>query len=119
MKPSAVRYHPTLTFALPELARGSSRYGKAAYLLSLLIAGVTFAGAVFYKEISRTFGTHVFGMRASTLWEGAFAIAALAWLIAMGLGFWCLSQKGRQRTFGVASIGMNLAAALLVACTLA
>jgi hypothetical protein len=119
MKPTAVRYTPSMLFAMPAVARGTTRHGRTAYLLSLAVAGVTFAGSVFYQDISRTFGADVLGVRALTLWEAAFAVAALAWLVAMALGVMCLPQKGRPRTFGVTSIAMNLAAALLVACTLA
>lgn len=115
---TAVRFTPFLMFALPQLARGSSRHGRAAYLLSLAVAGLVLAGSVFYQDISETFGADVFGVRALTLWEGAFAVAALVWLAAMALGVMCLPQRGRPRTFGLSSIGMNLAAALLVACTL-
>jgi hypothetical protein len=119
MKPTtAVRYTPSMTFAFPDLARASSRHGRVAYLLSLAVAGATFGGSVFYKEISQTFGGDVLGVRALTLWEGAFALAALAWLVAMGLGLLCVAQKGRPRTFGLSSIAMNLAAALLVVCTM-
>ena len=118
MKSPAVQYPSTLSIALADLARGSSRYGGTAYLLSLAVAGVTLAGSVFYKEISATFAADVLGVRGGTLWEGAFAVAVLAWLTAMALALMCLPQKGRPRTFGVSSIGMNLAAALLMACTL-
>lgn len=115
---TVVRYTPSLTFALPQLARGSSRHGRAAYLLSLAVAGLVLVGSVFYQDITETFGADVFGVRALTLWEAAFAVAALAWLAAITLGVMCLPQRGRPRTFGLSSIGMNLAAALLVACTL-
>ena len=118
MKPTAVQYPHSLNMALSELARVSSRHGVTAYTLSLLLAGVTFVGSVFYKEITHTFGRELFGVRALTLWEGAFFLAALAWLAAMVLAVMCLPQRGRARTFGVSSLGINLAAALLVACTL-
>ena len=118
MKPTAVQYLPSVTVALVDLSRAwSSRAGQAAYALSLALAGATLAGSVFYREITRTFGADVLGVRAATLWEGAFAVVALAWFVAMVLGLMCLPQKGRPRTFGVSSIGMNLAAALLVVCT--
>ena len=114
----AVQYPHSLTIALADLSRVSSRHGHAAYAISLALAGVTLAGSVFYKEISQTFGAHVFGLRAVTLWEGAFVVVALAWLAGTALGVLCLPQRGRLRTFGVSSIGMNLAAALLVASTM-
>lgn len=119
MKPTAaVRYPTTFPIALPSFPRGFSRFGQTAYMLSLAIAGMALVGSVFYKEISRTFTAEVFGFRAVTLWETGFGVAVLAWLVAMTLSALCLPQKGRPRTFGVTSIGMNLAAALLVACTL-
>ena len=117
MKPTAVQYPHSLNVAVSEFARASVRHGATAYTLSLALAAVTFAGSVFYKEISHTFAREVFGVRALMLWEGAFLVAALAWLAAMVLALMCLPQRGRARTFGVSSIGINLAAALLVACT--
>ena len=118
MKSTAVQYPPSFTVALADLTRVSARYGHAAYATSLLLAGLALAGSIFYGEIRYTFGAHVFGVRAMTLWEAAFVLVALAWLMGTTLGVMCLPQRGRPRTFGVSSIGMNLAAALLVATTL-
>ncbi len=118
MKSTAVRYPTTLTIAVADLARGSARYGRAAYGLSLVLAGVAFAGSVFYKEIRQTFRADVYGVNAGTLWEGVFGVFVLIWMAAMLLAALCLPQKGRARTLGVSSIAINLAAALLVACTL-
>ena len=118
MKPTAVQYPHSLTMAVSEFARASARHGVTAYTLSLLLAGVTFVGSVFYKEITHTFGRELLGVRVLTLWEGLFLLAGVAWLAAMVLAVMCLPQRGRARTFGISSIGMNLAAALLVACTL-
>ena len=118
MKPTAVQYPHSLNAAVSEFARTATRHGVTAYTLSLLLAAVTFVGSVFYKEITHTFARELFGVRMLTLWEGLFFIAAVAWLAAMVLAVMCLPQGGRPRTFGVSSIGINLAAALLVACTL-
>ena len=118
MKPTAVQYPHSLNAAVSELARVSARHGVTAYTLSLLVAAVTFVGSVFYKEITHTFGRELLGVRVLTLWEGAFLLAGLAWLTAMVLALMCLPQRGRARTFGISSIGINLAAALLTACTL-
>lgn len=118
MKSTAVQYPSLTTLVFLGLARSSPRYGHAAYLLSLALAGAAFAGSVFYNDIVRTFGSHVLGVRAVAVWQGAFALAAVAWLVAMALGVFCLPKRGRLRALGLSSIGMNLAAALLVACTL-
>ena len=118
MKPTAVQYPHSLNVAVSEFARAATRHGVTAYTLSLLLAAATFFGSVFYKEITHTFARELFGVRVLTLWEALFLLAALAWLTAMVLAVMCLPQRGRARTFGVSSIGINLAAALLVACTL-
>ena len=117
MKPIAVQYPHSLNVAVSELARASARHGVTAYTLSLLLAALTFFGSVFYKEITHTFARELFGVRMLTLWEGLALLAAVGWLAAMVLAVMCLPQAGRSRTFGVSSIGINLAAALLVACT--
>lgn len=117
MKTTAVQYPQPLTAAFSELARASARHGATAYALSLVLAGVTLLGSGFYKEITRTFGQHLLGMRAVTLWEAGFALCALVWLATTALGLLCIQQKGQTRKLGLASIGINIAAALLVACT--
>jgi hypothetical protein len=117
MKPTAVQYPHSLNVAVSEFARTAARLGVTAYTLSLLLAALTFFGSVFYKEITHTFARELFGVRMLTLWEGLFLVAAVGWLAAMALAIMCLPQGGRPRTFGVSSIGINLAAALLVACT--
>jgi hypothetical protein len=118
MKPTAVQYPHSLNVSVSEFARAATRHGVTAYTLSLLLAALTFFGSVFYKEIAHTFGRELLGVRVLTLWEGVFLLAGVAWLIAMVLAIMCLPQRGRPRTFGVSSIGINLAAALLTACTL-
>jgi hypothetical protein len=119
MKPTAVQYpHSSLNVAVSELAEASARHGVTAYALSLVVAGVTFFGSAFYKEITHTFGRDLFGLRVGTIWQAAFLIAAVGWLAAVALGLMCLPQRGRARTFGITSLGINFAAALLVACTL-
>jgi hypothetical protein len=117
MKPTAVQYPHSLNVAVSELARASARHGVTAYTLSLVLAAATFVGSVFYKEIRYTFARELFGVPVLTLWEALFLVAALAWLAAMVLAVLCLPQRGRARTFGLSSLGINLAAALLVACT--
>ena len=117
MKPTAVQYPHSLNVAVSEFARTSVRHGATAYTVSLILAALTFLGSVFYKEITHTFARELFGVRMLTLWEGLFLLAAVAWLAAMVLAVMCLPQPGRPRTFAVSSIGINLAAALLVACT--
>jgi hypothetical protein len=47
-----------------------------------------------------------------------FLIAAMLWLGAMALGLLCMPQKGHVRKLGVLSMGINIAAAVLVACTI-
>lgn len=118
MKPLAVQYPPSLSVVPIDLASASARFAPATYLVSLALAGITLAGSVCYQEITQTFGAQVLGLRAVTLWEGAFVIVALAWLAATLLGLMCLPLGGRPRTFGASSVGMNLAAALLVASTM-
>lgn len=118
MKPIAVQFPQPLTIAVSELARVSARHGVMAYATSLVLAALSLAGSFFYRDITHTFGREMAGIRAMTLWEGAFLVAAIAWLVAVALGLMCLPQKGRARTFGVYSIAINLAAATLAACTL-
>lgn len=117
MKPIAVQFPPPLSVAPAEWTRASARYAPAAYLTSLALAGVTLVGSVFHREISGTFGSHVLGLRTAMLWEGAVAVVALGWFAATILGLLCLPLGGRPRAFGMSSVGMNLAAALLVAST--
>jgi hypothetical protein len=118
MKPTAVQYPHTLNDAVSELADASARHGATAYTLSLALAAVAFFGSAFYKEISHTFGRELFGLRVLAIWESLFLIAAVLWFAAMVLSLMCLPQRGRTRSFGVSSLGINLAAALLMACTL-
>ena len=117
MKPTSVQYPQALTIAISDLARASSRHGVTAYALSLTLAGLSLLGAIFHKEITHTFGRDFFGVRAVILWEGVFLVGAVVWLAAVALGLMTLPQKGRVRTFGVYSIAVNLAVALLAACT--
>ena len=118
MSSFAVHYPSSSSIALSDMAAATSRYGRTAYAISLALAAVVFAGTVFFQEISRTIGSHVLGLRVATLWDAAFVVVALAWLVGTALGMLCLAQPGRQRTYGACSIGMNLAAALLVASTM-
>ncbi len=118
MKSTAVQYSQPLTVAVSELARVSARHGVTAYALSLLLAAVTLLGSAFHAEIVQTFQRQLLGVRVATLWEAAFVVAALVWFAATLVGLLCLPQKGRVRSFGASSVGINLAAALLVACTL-
>ena len=117
--PPAVQYPLSLIASPTDLARASARFAPATYGMSLALAGLTLAGSICYQEITRTFGAHVFGLRAATLWEGVFVVVALAWFAATLLGLMCLPQRGRPRTFGALSVGMNLAAAVLTAATMA
>ena len=119
MKPTVVQFPQTLTVAVSELARASGRQGVTAYGLSLVLAAVALVGSVFYKEITHTFGRYVMGVRAVTLWEGLLVVAAFLWLTSLALGVLSVPQKGRMRKFGAYSNAINLAAALLVVCTLA
>ena len=119
MKSTVVQFPQTLTFAASEFARASGRQGVTAYGLSLVLAAVALAGSFFYKEITHTFGRYVLGVRAVTLWEGVLIVTAFLWLTSIALGLTSLPQKGRMRKFGSYSIAINLAAALLVVCTLA
>jgi hypothetical protein len=118
MKPTAVQYPQALTIAITDLARASARHGVTAYALSLTLAAFALLGAVFYKEITHTFGRSVMGVRAVTLWEVLFLAGAVVWLAAVALGLFTLPQKGRVRTFGFYSLAINVAVALLAACTL-
>ena len=119
MKSTVVQFPQTLTVAVSELARASGRQGVTAYGLSLALAAVALAASFFYKEITHTFGRYVMGVRAVTLWESLLVVAAFLWLTSIALGLMSLPQKGRMRKFGAYSIAINLAAALLIVCTLA
>ena len=118
MKPTAVQYPSSLSLAISSLTRLSARLGATAYTLSMLIAAVTLVGSVFFKEITQTFGRYVLGMRAGTLWEAALVLCIVLWLTSTVFGFICVAHKGRTRRLGLSSLGINLAAALLVVCTL-
>src|SRR5688572_1816343 len=115
---SFAAHYPSRSSSAVEFAAATSRYGRTAYATSLVLAAVVFAGSVFFKEISRTIGSHVLGLRVATLWDAAFVVVALAWFVGMALGALCIARPGRQRTYGACSIGMNLAAALLAASTM-
>ena len=65
-----------------------------------LLALLTLVGSSFFKEIRRTFGQHVLGMRALTLWEAAFCVLAVAWAASLVIGALCLSHKQRTRSLG-------------------
>ena len=118
MKPTAVQYPSSLSLVISEFGRVSARLGGAAYAISLLIAGVTLVGSCFYQEITHTFGRYILGMRAGTLWEAGLVLCIVVWLTSTVFGFICVAQKGRTRRLGLSSLGINLAAALLVVCTL-
>jgi hypothetical protein len=124
MKPSptsaAVQYPQPLTLALSDFARRATaaRNGPTAYALSLLLAAVTLAGSMFYKDITHSFTAHLMGVSVSTLWHAAFYATTGLWLTGTLLALLCAAQKGRTRTFGVYSIAMNIAAATLAACTM-
>ena len=118
MKPTAVQYPSSFAIALSELTRVSARLGATAYTLSMLIAGGTLVGSVFYKEISQTFGRYVLGVRAVTLWEAGLVMGIVLWLASTMMGLVCVAHKDRTRRLGLSSLGINLAAALLVVCTL-
>jgi hypothetical protein len=113
MKPTAVQFSQALTVAISEYTRASGRQGATAYGLSLVLAALALAGSIFYKEITYTFGRHVMGVRAVTLWEGLVLVAAFLWLTSMALGLLCVPQKGRMRKLGAYSIAINLATAML------
>ena len=110
--------YPSSSSSAVDVVAATSHYGRTAYATSLVLAAVVFAGSVFFQEISRTIGSHVLGLRVATLWDGAFVIVALAWLLGMAIALMCVARPGRQRTYGACSIGVNLAAALLVASTM-
>jgi hypothetical protein len=118
MSSFAVRYPSPSNIALAGIARASSGSGRTAYALSLVLAAVVFGGTVFFREMTRSIGSHAFGLRAATLWDGAFVIVAVAWVVSMALGVMCLARPGRQRTYGACSVGINLAVAMLVASTM-
>jgi hypothetical protein len=117
MKPTAVQFPQSLTIVWTDFARPTAKHGAVAYALSLILAVAVLAGSVFYREIADTFGRELGGVRVATLWQLSLYVAGLVWLGALGLGLVCLSQKGRARTLGAYSIAVNIAAALLVACT--
>src|SRR5688572_2820905 len=97
MKPTAVQYPSSLSIAVSELGRLSGRLGATAYTLSMLIAGVTLVGSVFYKEIAQTFGRYVLGVRAVTLWEAALVLGIVLWLASTVMGLLCVAHKDRTR----------------------
>src|SRR5687767_3041121 len=114
MKPTAVRYPQSLTtFVTLDFARASTWHGAVGYALSMGLAAVALAGSFFHREITDTFGRELFGVRAVTCWQALLLVAALVWVTAMGLGVFCLPQKGRTRTFGAYSLGISVAAGLL------
>jgi hypothetical protein len=118
MKTSAVSYPQSLAVAVSEATRVSPRHGVTAYGLSLFLAAAALLTSVFFKEITHTYTQHFMGLPASVVWRGAFFTGALLWVISSVLAGACVPQKGLTRRFGVCSIGINLAAALLAACTL-
>ena len=115
---SAVQYPQPLTVTVSDFARVSPRHGVTAYLSSVVLALLTLAGSSFFKEIRRTFGQHVMGLRAQVLWEAVFCVLAVTWLTSLIVGVMCLSHKGRTRSLGAYSIAINLSSALLVLCTM-
>jgi hypothetical protein len=115
---AAVQYPQPLTVAVSDFARVTPRHGVSAYASAVGLALLTLAGSSFLKEIRRTFGQHVFAIRAQTLWEAAFCVVAVAWLASLVLGVRCLSAKGRTRSLGAYSIAINITSALLVVCTM-
>jgi hypothetical protein len=115
---AAVQYPQPLTIAVSDFARVSPRHGVTAYVSSIALALLTLAGSSFFKEIRRTFGQHVLGVRAQAMWEAAFCVLAVAWLASLVIGVLCLSHKGRVRSLGRYSIAINVSSALLVLCTM-
>ena len=114
---AAVHYPQPLTVTVSDFARVSPRHGVSAYVSSISLALLTLAGSSFFKEIRGTFGQHVLGVRALTIWEAAFCVLAVAWLASVVLGVSCMSHKGRTRSLGAYSIAINIASVLLVVCT--
>ena len=114
---AAVHYPQPLSVAVSDFARVSPRHGVSAYVSSIALALLTLVGSTFFKEIGRTFGHPVLGVRAVFYWEAAFCVLAVAWLASLALGVLCLSHKGRLRSLGAYSIAINIASALLVVCT--
>jgi hypothetical protein len=114
---SAVQYPQPLTVVVSDFARVSPRHGITAYVASIGLALLTLLGSSFFKEIRRTFGHQVLGVRALVWWEAAFCVLAIAWLASLVLGITCLSHKGRSRSLGAYSVAINIASALLVVCT--
>jgi hypothetical protein len=115
---TAVQYPQSLTVAVSDFARVSPRQGVHAYVSSIVLALLTLGGSAFFKEIRRTFGQQLLGVRALVLWEAAFCVLAVAWLASLVLGLMCLSRPGRVRTLGAYAIAINIASALLVICTM-
>ena len=118
MKSTAVQYSNPLTVAVAEIARVSARHGVTAYATSLFLAFTALLGSFFYSDIARTFGRQLLGVHVLTLWEAGFLVGAIVWLAATMLGLLCVPQRGRVRTFGVSTLGINTAIAILAACTL-
>jgi hypothetical protein len=118
MKPTAVQYSNPFAVIVSELARISARHGVTAYALSLMVAFAALLASVFHQEIARSFGREVLGVRVVTIWEAAFVVGVLVWAAATVLGTLCVPQKGRTRSFGISTVGINVAAAIFVACTM-
>jgi hypothetical protein len=118
MKSTAVQFPQPFSVAVSEIARVSAKHGSTAYALSLICAGAAFFASVFYKEISHTFGYSAFGVRAATVWHAVFFAGFFAWVAATLLALLCLPQRGRTRTYALSSLGMNFAAAVLLAVTM-
>jgi formate hydrogenlyase subunit 3/multisubunit Na+/H+ antiporter MnhD subunit len=114
----AVRYPQPLSIVVSDFARVSPRHGVAAYGSSVVLALVTLVGSSFFRELRRTFGQHVFGVRVLAVWETAFCVLAVAWLASIVVGVLCLSHRGRTRSLGAYSVAINISTALLVLCTM-
>lgn len=118
MKTTAVQFPQPFSVAVSEIARVSAKHGSTAYALSMICAAAAFLASVFYKEITHTFGYSYFGVRVSTVWHAVFFAGFFAWCAATVLALLCLPQRGRTRTYGMSSLGINFAAAVLLAVTM-